>query len=395
MSTPTHTPRQAGFDPAGLERLTAAIETDIKNGVYDGAVIKVARDGELAVDAAFGYTDRAAGRAAHPDDVFKVLSLTKAFVNVLALRAIDHGRLALTTRVVDVVPEFWGSDRFRSSRKGRVNVAHLLTHRAGLPPTPQPVSYDQLHDFSRTLAAICELDVVNEPGTTLNYSPTVNHALLAEMARRAFGGDRSLRELLRTELFEPLGMTSSSLGEIPGLSDRVVPLLCDLPEDGWLTNEDFQRVSEAISAEGSEMPWVGGLTTAGDVFRFAEMLRRGGELDGLRYLSPAVIDKATALQTGEAPNDLYRLLAQARGWDVPPGNFGLGFALSGDGLEVSQLGTLTSPRTFGNFGAGSTLFWVDPARDITFVCLTAKAMEESENILRFQRLSDFVVSAAL
>lgn len=114
-----------------------------------------------------------------------------------------------------------------------------------------------------------------------------------------------------------------------------------------------------------------------------------------RILSPAVVRKATTLQTGDAINDLYKLLADARHWDLPAGNMGLGFALGGDGLTVSQFGTLTSPGTFGNFGAGSTLFWVDPESQITFVCLTAKVMEESENILRFQRLSDLVASAAL
>ncbi|GCE44371.1 Beta-lactamase class C and other penicillin binding proteins [Rhodococcus wratislaviensis] len=390
MTTSAHT----HFDPTGIDRLIASIEADIKNSVYDGAVVKIARHGELVVDEALGYADRKAGRPAKSDDVFKVLSLSKAFINVLTLQAIDRGMLALTTRVVDVLPEFWGSDKYRSAGKDRVNIGHLLTHRAGLPGTPQPVPYEQLHDFDATLAAIYELDVVGEPGKSLNYSPTLNHALLGEIVRRVYGGDRSIREVLRQELFEPLAMTSSSLGEVPALSDRVVPLTSDYPEGGWLTNDDFQRVARAISAEDSQMPWVGGLSSAGDVFRFAEMLRRGGELDGTRVLSPAIIDKATTLQTGAAPNDLYRLLADLRGWDVPPGNFGLGFALSGEGLTVSQFGTLTSPRTYGNFGAGSTLFWVDPERDITFVCLTSRAIEESENILRFQRLSDLTISAA-
>jgi len=384
---------KAGFDPKGIERLIEGIKTDISKGIYEGAVIKVARHGVVAVDEAIGYTDSTSGRAAHRDDVFKVLSLTKAFINVLVLQAIDRGQLALTTRVVDVIPEFWGSDLFRSTRKNQVNVGHLLTHRAGLPATPQPIPYEELHDFSKTLAAVCELDVVGEPGKTLNYSPTINHVLLAEMVRRVHGGNLSLRELLKQELFEPLGMTSSSLGETKELSGRVVPLRTDFPPGGWLTNEDFQRVSDAISRENSEMPWVGGLSTAGDIFRFAEMLRRGGELDGVRILSPAIIEKATTLQTGDAPNDLYRLLAEHRGWEVPPGNFGLGFALAGSGLTVSQLGTLNSPRTFGNFGAGSTLFWVDPERDVTFVCLTAPAIEEGDNILRFQRISDLVASA--
>jgi len=57
------------------------------------------------------------------------------------------------------------------------------------------------------------------------------------------------------------------------------------------------------------------------------------------------------------------------------------------------MGHLTSPGTYSGQGAGSTLFWVDPARDLTFICLTAGVMEDSDSILRFQRLSDLVVAA--
>jgi CubicO group peptidase (beta-lactamase class C family) len=59
-----------------------------------------------------------------------------------------------------------------------------------------------------------------------------------------------------------------------------------------------------------------------------------------------------------------------------------------------MFGTLTSPNTFGTYGAGTTLFWVDPERDITFVCLSAGVMESNANIERFQKFSDIVISAA-
>ena len=69
--------------------------------------------------------------------------------------------------------------------------------------------------------------------------------------------------------------------------------------------------------------------------------------------------------------------------------------LRGEGIYHHFFGTLASPRTFGNFGAGSSLFWVDPEKRLTFVCLTAGVMEEASNILRFQRLSDMAHAAAV
>jgi len=381
-----------GFDKAALDRIASLIRADIDRELYDGAVVKIAYRGELAADWAIGFADRPAGKKIAEADTFKVLSLTKAFTTTLVLEAIDLGLISLTTRIVDIIPEFWGKDMYRSGRKERLNIGHLLTHRAGLPPTPTPVPYERLHDFKTTIEAICAMDVIGEPGQAFNYSPTVNHALLGEVVRRVHG-ENSLATLMDKRLFSRLGMTSTSLGPNPRSDLNVVPLTSSFPDGGWLTNADVHAVADAIGAPGSEMPWVGAITSAGDVLRFAEMLRHKGTLDGERILSPAIIAKATTLQTGSAINDLYKLLAVARSWDAPPGNMGLGFALGGAGLTVSQFGTLTSSGTFGNFGAGSTLFWVDPARDITFVCLTAKVMEESQNIERFQRLSDLVASA--
>ena len=143
------------------------------------------------------------------------------------------------------------------------------------------------------------------------------------------------------------------------------------------------------------MPWVGVVSTAHDMHRFAEMLRRGGEFDGARVLSPAILDRATRNRTGDKPNELYMQLARGRGWAPYPAYIGIGFSLRGDAVCHHQFGTLTSPRTFGNHGAGSTLFWVDPELHMTFVCLTAGVMDEADNIERFQRLSDIAVSAAV
>jgi CubicO group peptidase (beta-lactamase class C family) len=140
---------------------------------------------------------------------------------------------------------------------------------------------------------------------------------------------------------------------------------------------------------------VGAVSTAQDVFRFAEMLRRGGELDGVRILSRAVLEQATRIWTGELPNDLYKRMYEAAGWEPAPANIGLGFALRGGGLYHTIFGTLTSSGTYGNYGAGSTLFWIDPAREVTFSCLTAGVMGSISNVERFQRLSDLAIAAAV
>ena len=109
-----------------------------------------------------------------------------------------------------------------------------------------------------------------------------------------------------------------------------------------------------------EAPHVGCASTSGDLYRFAEMLRRGGELDGVRILSPATLELARQVHTGDMPNQLYKRVAENAGWEVPPANQGIGFQVRGTGVFHHLFGTLASPETHGNYGAGSTMFWVDP-----------------------------------
>jgi len=124
------------------------------------------------------------------------------------------------------------------------------------------------------------------------------------------------------------------------------------------------------------------------------MCRQGGALDGARILSPATLELSRRNWTGDKPNELYKVLAHKRGWQPSPAYIGLGFSLRGAVHCHHMFGTLTSPSTFGNYGAGSALFWVDPERNVTFVCLTAGVMESNDNIERFQRLSDIAIGAA-
>jgi CubicO group peptidase (beta-lactamase class C family) len=125
------------------------------------------------------------------------------------------------------------------------------------------------------------------------------------------------------------------------------------------------------------------------------MLRQGGTLEGKRILSRPMLELATRNWTGDKPNELYKSVAINHGWEPYPAYIGLGFALRGEKVCPSLYGTLTSPRTFGNYGSGSTLFWVDPELEMTFVFLSAGVMQQAPNIERFQRLSDIAVSAAV
>jgi len=130
-----------------------------------------------------------------------------------------------------------------------------------------------------------------------------------------------------------------------------------------------------------------------DMFRFAELFRRGGVHEGRRLVSAAMLELATRNHTGDRVNELYAARGRAEGIAPVPAYIGLGFTVRGEQLIHHMFGTLASPRTFGNYGAGTTLFWVDPVRDITFTCLSAGVMEHNANTRRFQAMADIIFSA--
>jgi CubicO group peptidase (beta-lactamase class C family) len=386
MSDVTEVP---GLDANRIQHLADTIRADTERGDYWGARILVARHGRVSLDAAIGYADRERTRKVESDSVFSIFSMTKAMTNVLALRAIELGRFSLAHKVSEIIPEF------RGGLREHITIFHLLTHMSGLPMLFQlkpGMPIDQLADMVRVACEIVQSE--EPPGLSCKYSPLLNNLLLGEMVRRTDPGGRHLRDIMREDLFEPLKMSGSSLGLRRDLQAR--HLFPDFRGNSPVNHIGSSGLGEngAFREEFAEMPWVGAVSTGPDIFRLAEMLRREGSLDGARILSPAIVRKARQCYTENKPNELYKTLAHKDQWEVCPAYIGLGFSLRGTKMAHHMFGTQTSPETFGNYGAGSTLFWVDPELDLSFVCLSTGLLSSNRNIVRFHKLADIAVSAA-
>ena len=200
-----------------LDRLRDVIRADIARGDYFGAVLTVGRGGEVVFAEALGAEDAAGEKPLRYDNVFSIFSVTKAFTNVLILKAIEEGRFALTTKVRDVLPEFTGQPREDAT------FYHLLTHTAGMPGvwTPKPGMYlDRLQELFE--ASIEHVHGEVPPGTRCDYSPLVNHVLMGTALVRTDPKGRDYRTLLHEDLFAPLGMDSTSMGLRADLAPRHV-----------------------------------------------------------------------------------------------------------------------------------------------------------------------------
>jgi CubicO group peptidase (beta-lactamase class C family) len=200
--------------------------------------------------------------------------------------------------------------------------------------------------------------------------------------------------MLAEDLFGPLGMRDTALGCPARLRERLAPVVVRDRRAGALDPDALEGLT-ALLDETIEIPAAGYVSTAPDVHRFAEMLRGGGELDGVRILAPATLAALAVNHTGDEPNAFWAYTEDARGWAPFPANLTLGFYLRGEGAFPTAFGQLASPATIGGIGAGSTVFWVDPVRDVTYAFLSSGLMEDSYSLERHQRLADLVHAACL
>ncbi|WP_328584903.1 serine hydrolase domain-containing protein [Streptomyces sp. NBC_00370] len=380
---------ELGFDAERLLRVSEVLTSQIDSGYIHGAAMRVSRRGQIVVDFMDGYAEKVSGRRLTSDSVFVTMSACKPFTTVLVLGLVERGLLRLHSPVAEIIPEF---GKFG---KETITLFHLMTHTGGIMSGVPNAGPDVLGNIEKLVELLGNLPAECLPGERVSYSMLVAHSIIAAMCLKVDGRGRSYAQMLRDEVFQPLGMSDTSLGIREDLAPRLCPVrgAQHVPFDAFPAALVEPLVENVILAPGAEFPSAGGLTTISDLHRFAEMLRRGGELDGVRLLSPATIRLAARNWIGDKPNTVWDPILKARGWDRFADNIGIGFRVRGEGISPGPFGVLNSPETFGHMGAGSTGFWIDPENELSYTLLTTGLLEESHHLERTAMLSDLVVSA--
>lgn len=369
-----------GFDRQRFDRLAQAITKDIDSQVYDGCQVVIGRRGGLAMNAAFGFADRDIGRRMTTDDILHSMSTGKQFTSAMGLHHVEKGDFRLTTPVREVIPEF------AAMGKGAVTLFHLLTHTSGLINELAPgIDWPNLGDLPATLASIYGTGLLEHPGLRIVYSAYAGSAVIAEMCRRAAGGERAWREMLGETLFAPLGMKDTAIGLPKAHRERICPVRVRGPG----IRADVQQINEYMD-ETWEVPAGGCTLTATDMYRFAGMLLNHGEYEGARFLSPAMIRLAGQNHAALEENALR---ARDRALGRWPQAYGLGFVIRGAGIGPSPFGALASPTTIGGMGHGSTMFFADVEQDLAMVFLSTGLIDDGRHFDRCQRYADIAISS--
>ena len=338
-----------------------------------------------------GPRTRAGERPLQYDNVFSIFSVTKAFTNVLILKAIEEGRFALTTKVRDVLPEFTGKPREDAT------FYHLLTHTAGMPGvwTPKPGMYlDRLQELFE--ASIENVHGEVPPGTRCDYSPLVNHVLMGTALVRTDPKGRNYQTLLHEDLFAPLGMNDTSMGLRADLAPRHV-------KPDMRGTVPIKHLSRNIAGDHAlfEDPRSRGparrlrLDAAATSTASPRCSAASGELDGVRILSPAMLRLARQNQTGDDAQRALQARRRERRLGRAAGQPGHRLPGARHRRVPPPVRHPRQPETHGNYGAGSTMFWVDPEPTSASRWCSAGVMTQAANIERCQKLSDLALSAMM
>ena len=374
-------PQAVGMDPTRVERLFSVVERKIEEGWLFGGAFLLARHGKIAAARALGHSEPPKGRMAKTDDIFCLFSTTKPITATMLLMKVDQGEVKLFDKVADYIPEF------AAAGKRSVTVSQVMTHTAGFPTMAMDWPMSKWGDWDATVARICAQPLEFEPGKAVHYHALTGSWILAEIARRVDGGKRSFAQMCEEDLYGPLGMHDSYMGVRPDMQERRVPVQA-LDEGGVPFPMSFLEAFNAPEVQAAAIPGGGSYSTVHDLARFYQMWLNGGELDGVRLLSPALVELATTIHTGDMEDRLIEPMRVAKQWPFAPANRGLGYWVRGSGLFPSYFGSLASPRAYGHAGASSIMAWADPVRALIFVGLTSGLIEEPRSIERWALFSD-------
>jgi CubicO group peptidase (beta-lactamase class C family) len=259
-----------------------------------------------------------------------------------------------------------------------------------LPPPP-PLGLTDMGNLAKVVAAVSAVPVAFVPGTQCAYAPSAGYAVLAQMLVATDPARRSFAAIAQQDLFEPLGMVDTRYG-LPDDEPRRVPSFYTERKSTPATTAAANMLNGFMGK--GEIPAGNAYGTMDDAFRFAEVMRRRGSGDSYRLLSPALFDYACQNHTGTLSNGAWQFYLLEHGLPDFPANFSLlGGYVRGHGHYVTGAGQTASPRAFYAVGGGSTMWMVDPERDLTFVFLCAGLLDGLAHLARLQRLSDLALAA--
>jgi CubicO group peptidase (beta-lactamase class C family) len=320
-----------------------------------GAVTVVATpDAVVHLDAA-GSAALSPREPMRTDSIFWIASMSKPVLGTLLLMLQDEGLLSVDDPVEKYLPEF-KELKTKDGKAANVKIRHLLTHTSGMGEIT-PAQARECKKLADVIPLYVAKPVAFTPGSKWAYcqSGINTGGRIAEVVTA-----KPLDKLLKERLFDPLGMKDTTFY----LTEEQLPRLAksyrrtdkgDLEE----TPIGFLNGKSAASTDRFPAPNGGLFSTAPDYARFCQMVLRGGEIGGKRFLKPETVKLMTTIQT----EDLKTGFTPGNGW-------GLGWCIV---REPQGITAMLSSGAFGHGGAFGTQAWIDPAKKRIYILMVQRA----------------------
>jgi CubicO group peptidase (beta-lactamase class C family) len=364
---------KAGLAPERVARLDRALQQYVDDNRIAGIVALVLRDGQPVYERAVGWSDKEASRKMTTDTIFRIASQTKAITSTAILSLVEEGKLTINDPVSRVIPQFAKTTVAAGGSvvpaKRAITIRDLLTHTAGISYGTEPAiaaqyeakglgpaagfgwyTADKDESVCSTMERLATLPFVAQPGEQWVYG--YNTDILGCVVERASG--MPLDAFIRTRITEPLRMTDTQF-YLPAAQRNRLAAVYASGDDGLIKRAPDGPRGQGNYVDGPRRNFAGGaglLSTARDYSRFLEMIRRGGELDGVRILAPRTVKRMSTNQVGT--------LHSANG---------LGFGLGFETTDRFGANGLDSEGAFGWAGAYGTIYRIDPEARLVMVMM--------------------------
>ena len=356
-----------------VERIDRALQRYVDENRIGGAVALVLRDGQPVYERAVGWSDKEAGRRMTTDTIFRIASQTKAITSTAILSLVEEGKLTLTDPVGRVIPQFAkttvASGGSIVPAKRAITIRDLLTHTAGISYGTEPAiasqyeakglgpaaglgwyTADKDEPVCATMERLATLPFIAQPGEQWVYG--YNTDILGCVVERASG--MSLDAFVKTRITDPLRMTDTQFFLSAAQRNRLAAVYAS-GDDALIRRAPDGPRGQGNYVDGPRRSFSGGaglLSTARDYGRFLEMIRRGGELDGVRILAPRTVRLMTTNQVGTLHSAT-----------------GLGFGLGFETTDRYGANGMDSEGAFGWGGAYGSVYRVDPEAKLVMVLM--------------------------
>ena len=368
-------PEAVGFSTDRLGKVTEFVEREIADGNLVGTVTLVARHGQVVHFEAAGRYGLEDDRPMDTDALFRIFSMTKPITTVAAMILYEEGAFHLGDPVAKYLPALANMplaiDGELVPSQSQMTIEHLMTHTAGLTNgwhIEHPVerayrdaALRQSPDLNTYIEKLATLPLRFEPGTRYHYSVATD--VLGALVERLSG--QTLEQFFQTRIFDPLEMHDTFFNVPDDKTARMAG------SHLWSAKQQVMVPMPAglLPPPSGVTLFSGGgglISTAQDYWRFCEMLRRGGSLDGVRVLGPKTVQAMTmARLTPEVRNNGATEYPASHLY--PGQSFGLG---AGVITDPAQAGVISSKGEYSWGGIANTKFWIDPEEGLVVVFMT-------------------------